>query len=259
MIVIVLAFWSCEEQVNIPVMPEESNLLVVEGVITNELRNHLVKLSLPRMGLNGLSAPVTEASVYLLEDTTNVYGLTEFPKGSGHYYTPMIRGLYGKLYTLYIMVGGKAYFAQDSSVPVQPLTELDYFETPQGNVLNLNPVGDDANYVEHFVTWKHTNNCVEQNSCTGRIIYYDLKTIDVNEMFKPNKEQFYFPDQSVIVRRKYSVSPAYKAFLRSMLSETEWRGGVFDVQRSNVQTNLSDGATGFFAVCSVLSDTTVVQ
>jgi hypothetical protein len=43
-----------------------------------------------------------------------------------------------------------------------------------------------------------------------------------------------------------------------MLSETEWRGGVFDVQRDNVSTNLSEGAVGFFAVATVVADTTVI-
>src|SRR5688500_12240525 len=152
-VLVVLAFCSCEEQVNIPIKAEKSDLLIVEGVVTNELRNHRVKLSLPRTGLNGVSEPVTQASVYLFEDTTDVYGLTEFPQGSGEYYTPMLRGLFGKLYTLYIVIDGKSYFARDSPIPVQPLKELDYFETPEGNALNLNPVGDDANYVEHLVTW----------------------------------------------------------------------------------------------------------
>jgi hypothetical protein len=44
-----------------------------------------------------------------------------------------------------------------------------------------------------------------------------------------------------------------------MLSETEWRGGVFDVQRANVSTNLSEGAIGFFASCTIVTDTTVVK
>jgi hypothetical protein len=43
-----------------------------------------------------------------------------------------------------------------------------------------------------------------------------------------------------------------------VLSETEWRGGAFDVQRENVPTNLSKGAIGFFAVSTVLSDTTII-
>ena len=62
----------------------------------------------------------------------------------------------------------------------------------------------------------------------------------------------------MISRKKFSASPAYKAFLRGVLSETEWRGGVFDVERANAPTNLSEGAIGFFAVSTVVSDTTVV-
>jgi hypothetical protein len=44
-----------------------------------------------------------------------------------------------------------------------------------------------------------------------------------------------------------------------MLSETEWRGGVFDVQRDNVSTNINGGGAGFFAVSTVLKDTMVVN
>ncbi|MBE9509733.1 MAG: hypothetical protein IMY71_02550, partial [Bacteroidetes bacterium] len=44
----------------------------------------------------------------------------------------------------------------------------------------------------------------------------------------------------------------------TMLSETEWKGGVFDVLPGNVYTNLSEGAVGFFAVSTVVSDSTVV-
>jgi hypothetical protein len=134
-----------------------------------------------------------------------------------------------------------------------------YSESEKGNILVFNSQGVDPSYVEHFITWQHTNVCTEQSLCKGRLIHYDLKTVDVNEMFKPEQENFYFPDQSIVVRRKYSLSAAYKTYLRSMLSETEWRGGNFDVQRSNVPGNLSEGATGFFAVCSVVSDTTLIQ
>lgn len=258
-IILLITILSCEERIDLPISAAEMDIVAVEGVITNERMNHVVKLTRPYKKINGIAAPLSGATVYIIEDTTKLYPLTEYPQGSGHYYTPMIRGLSGRVYTLYVLSRGKAYFARDSSRPVQPLTPLAYEETENGNVLRLNPQGEDANYVEHFITWDQTGWCLEQDICKGRIIYYDLKTIDVNEMFKPEMETFYFPDKSIVVRRKYSVSPAYKAFLRSMLSETEWRGGGFDIQRANVPTNLSEGATGFFAVCTVVSDTTVVE
>lgn len=249
---------ACEERIDLSSSPEDTGLLVVEGVLTNERKNHLVKLSLPYKAQNGKSQPATGALVWVTEDNT-LYPLTEFPTGSGNYYTPDMRAVTGKSYTLTIQYNGREYSAADSPVPVQPLRGLKYSDTNEGYKLTLDPEGDDANYIEHTFSWENTPACVAGTSCAGKIIYYDLKTIDVNELYKPEKEPFYFPKQTTVVRRKYSVSPAYRAFLRSVLSETEWRGGVFDVQQSNALTNLSEGAIGFFAVCSVVSDSTVVQ
>ncbi|HET9486424.1 MAG TPA: DUF4249 family protein [Chryseosolibacter sp.] len=253
----ILLFVGCEEKTDVPLAPEDTGLLVVEGVLTNENKNHLVKLTLPYGQPNGSAKPATGASVFIVLDT--VYSLTEFPAGSGRYYTPVGRAVAGKMYTLVIQYNGKQYRAQDGAVPVEPMQELKYRENAEGYSLILNPDGADPNYIQHFITWRHTSACSASGACEGGIVYYDLKTIDVNEIYKPEKAPFHFPRQSIVIRKKYSVSPAYRSFLRSMLSETEWRGGVFDVQRSNVTTNLTDGAVGFFAVCSVVSDTTIVN
>jgi hypothetical protein len=249
---------ACEENVDMPLSKQDTGLLVVEAILTNENKNHLVKLSMPYAEPNGKSLPATGASVYVFEDTT-ISVLTEFPVGSGNYYTPVRRAVFGKLYTLYIRYNGMQYFAQDSPVPVQPLPSLRYSEGDAGYTLNLEPEGSDPNYIDHLITWENSGACSVTEPCQGKVVFYDLKTIDVNEIYKPDKIPFYFPKQSLVIRKKYSLSPAYKMFLRSMLSETEWRGGVFDVQRSNVTSNLSAGAVGFFAVCSVVSDTTLVQ
>lgn len=247
---------SCEERIDLALPSEDTGLVVVEGVLTNERKNHLVRLSLPYATPGGEAKPATGASVVVFEDTT-AFPLTEFPAGSGNYYTPMGRAVAGKNYTLFIRYEGREYRAEDRSVPVQPLPALQYHSTDKGYTLTFNKTGDDPYYIEYDISWKNTASC--SGACDGRVVFYDLKTIDVNELFKPDKAPFYFPAGSVVIRRKYSVSPAYRSFLRSMLSETEWRGGVFDVERSNVATNLSDGAAGFFAVCSVVSDTTIVR
>ncbi len=251
-----LLITSCEERIDLILPSENTGLVVVEGVLTNERKNHLVRLSLPHAEPGGVSQPATGASVIVFEDTT-AYPLTEFPAGSGDYYTPMGRAVFGKKYRLLIQYNGREYTAEDSPVPVQPLSALQYRNTEKGYSLIFNETGDDPYYIEYDISWRNTAAC--SGACDGRVVFYDLKTIDVNEIYKPDKAPFYFPKGSVLIRRKYSVSPAYKTFLRSMLSETEWRGGVFDVERSNATTNLSGGAAGFFAVCSVVSDTTIVR
>ncbi len=251
-------FMACQEvPIDFPLQSQNLTVLVVEGILTNERINHRIKLSHPYPSLNGTSKPASGA-VVSVSDGTNSAILTEFPVGSGEYFTPPARAVFGRTYTLSIQYQGKTYFAKDSSVPVEPLQALDYKKINDLYALNLYEAGQGPNFVDHQITWKNTPACITSTKCEGRVVYYDLKTIDVNENFKPDKAEFNFPVNAVVVRRKYSVSPAYKAFLRTVLSETEWRGGVFDVQRANADTNLSNGAIGFFAVSTMVSDTTMV-
>jgi hypothetical protein len=240
---------ACEEATNFPLTTDNSNLVVVEGILTNENINHRIKLTRPYKTQNEIPEAITGA-VVTLNDESASYILTELPAGSGEYYTPQMRAVTGRVYTLTIAHNKKEYTAQDSAVPVEALDAIQYKKAGDQYELVFAPSGQDPNFIEYTI--------VENNTAAGRLVYYDLKTLDVNEIYKPDKEDFAFAAGTIVIRRKYSVSEVYRAFLRSMLSETEWRGGVFDVQRDNVSTNLSDGAVGFFAVSTVVADTTVI-
>lgn len=257
LIAIYLLLGACEEIVYRPSNIENSNVIVVEGIITNEKTNHHIVISFPYTSQNGSRSPVSGAILKIKEGVTE-YSVTETPTGSGNYFTEEMRAVFGKTYTLSIQYQGKEYVAQDSSVPVEPLQVLNYEKVNDQFRLVLFDAGQDPNFVDHSISWSGTPSCISGASCEGKIVFYDLKTIDVNEIYKPKKVDFTFPLNSLIVRRKYSVSPAYQSFLRSVLSETEWRGSVFDVQRANAATNLSEGAIGFFAVSTVVSDTTLI-
>lgn len=259
-ILAVLILFSCdEEKINKELMTVDSDLLIVEGVLTNEKKNHKIKLSHPHQALNGTDEPVSGALVTIIEGNEKVYTASEIPVGSGNYFTEEMTAVFGKVYILLIQNDGKEFFAVAGSVPVEPMGEFQYYKAgDELYSLQFNDSGESPNYVDYYISWTDTPSCQAGDLCEGRLVYYDLKTIDVNSLFKPDKEDFLFPANSIVVRRKYSVSPGYKTFLRSVLSETEWRGGIFDVQRANVPTNLSEGATGYFAVSTVLSDTTII-
>jgi hypothetical protein len=111
---------------------------------------------------------------------------------------------------------------------------------------------------EYYLDWSQLPGFADNDSCRAKIVYYSLNTIDVGEMFKPEQEQVVFPEGTVVHRKKYSMNEAHAAFIRTLLSETEWRGGLFDVQPGNVQTNLSEGAVGYFAASTVVADSTVI-
>lgn len=252
----VMSFSACEDPYYSKNTSLQIELIIVEGVITNEKKNHEVILSRIHLNQNGVSASVSGADV-TISTNDSTFTLTEDPGTPGKYLTPLMRAASGKIYRLTFSIDGKTYSAEDSSVPVEPLTPINLDRQPEGYQLEFSESGQDANYIDHHLDWTQTPECA--GGCKGRVIFYDLKTIDVNDIFKPRKTDVYFPEGTTIIRRKYSVSPAYRNFLRSMLMETEWRGGVFDVDRANVPTNLSEGAMGFFAVSTVVSDTITVD
>ena len=81
----------------------------------------------------------------------------------------------------------------------------------------------------------------------------------MNRFFSPDRERVRFPPGTVVIREKESVSGKYEEYLRGVLSETDWRGGVFDVLPGNARTNLSEGALGYFTAAEVIRDTVVIR
>ena len=81
----------------------------------------------------------------------------------------------------------------------------------------------------------------------------------MNKELGSEKETIFFPLGTKIIRKRYSLTDEHQVFLRSLLMETEWRGGIFDVQQGNVLTNVSKGGLGFFGACTVTTDSLIVK
>ncbi|MCB0490296.1 MAG: DUF4249 family protein [Cyclobacteriaceae bacterium] len=257
-LLIVLLCCGCEDRIDQPLSSVETGSIVVEAHFTNENKNQLVKLTKPYLEQNGSVVPVSGATVVVVEGADTFYPLVETPAGSGEYFTSNMIAVFGRVYTLVIRHQGGEFVAQARSVPVEPLSPLTYENAGNDQYrLMLNESGSESNYIEYELSWADTPVCNPGTNCLGLVTYYDLKNVDVQDLFKPDKKDFLFPVGTRVIRRKYSVAPEYRDFLRSVLSETEWRGGIFDIQRANASGNVS-GALGFFAVSSVQIDTTFI-
>ena len=257
----VILLLGCEEKIEDDYIGSGSDLIVVEGIITNQNEIHTIKLSKPYSNINGEPIPVV-ADTIIITDQENFYGLTQETIGSGIYKSPPFRAVFGRLYILYFVVDGKEYYAFDSPPPGQLLSELklELHSDEPGEDYSIQFIDDgtDPNYVEYLIDWSDTESCAFASNCNARIIHYDLKTVDVHEIYQPEKEIVTFPIGSTIVRKRFAISNRYQEYLRSILSETEWRGGIFDIEHANAITNLSEGAIGFFAATTVDTDTLIV-
>jgi hypothetical protein len=78
-------------------------------------------------------------------------------------------------------------------------------------------------------------------------------------VFAPNSQNINFPMGTVLIQRRYSLTDEHATFIRSLLLETAWQGGLFNTASANITTNLSQGAVGFFGACGVVEKTEVVR
>lgn len=251
---------SCEEAVDWEFQPDENDFLVIESIITDELKFQEVKLSLPFADLNDLPIPVSGAEVVLNDGQQDILFL-EANNQPGRYLSE--QAFAAKMqnnYRLEIGWEGQTLHAENQMVEILPFGPIKY-KTVGTDSLSIEEVAplyalnEQAMY-EVDIDWTHL---IPSNTSQAKQFFYTLSTVDVNELFRPPKEVVVFPKGSIIIEKKYALNPEFAAYIRSFLMETEWQGGIYDENSSSLPTNISNGGVGFFAVAAVLTDTLIAE
>ncbi|MCF8381017.1 MAG: DUF4249 domain-containing protein [Bacteroidales bacterium] len=254
-ILIVISLYSCEEPLDWEQKSELNPRLVVEGIVTNITGQNYVKLSFPVSQSGSTPRAVSGAVVALTNDGTSFEYFQEDSLNPGLYIPgDNFRTVVNQFYLLYISVGDYEFYARASMIPVVPLKKFLYYKDSEnpGNYRILFPQSDDPSMIRYIADYYDS---VSTNVIRSVFYHYNLSTIDVNEFFKPAKESLSFPSNTRVIRMKYSLAPDHEKYIRSLLSETEWKGGWFDVLPGNLPTNLSQGGVGYFGACSLVIDT----
>jgi hypothetical protein len=117
----------------IPVIEEKTELLVVEGLITDQPVSNKIKISMSLpLGTKSEAIPLSNCGVMIQDDLDNYYYLWE--REAGVYYTDStrFRGEVGRYYTLYIWVprGTKSISYKSYPVEMKAVPPIDnvYFE-----------------------------------------------------------------------------------------------------------------------------------
>lgn len=249
---------SCEEKTNWD-LQTSNTFPVLDCIITNELKQQEVRLYLSGEFLNELPAGISGA-VIELSDGRQTINFTEDPSGSGKYISAIpFRATVGLEYRLTVSLGNKADTAYAKMTGIAPLGVLDI--APEDSfyrvVYHDSP---DASMTEVYYDWSAMPDyCTRYGYCDASEVFYTLDNIDAEKIFAPDRQIISFPVKTRIIRKKYSLSPAHQQFVRALLLETEWRGGLFDAEQGNVPTNFRHGLRGWFGACTVASDTTYFQ
>jgi len=258
---------SCEKAFDWKYQNENSKILVVEGIITNENKIQTVNLSWVRANPNDPDIPITNATVNV-KMAGVTYPFKHDSLNPGNYKSQQtFIGVVDATVSIEIIVDGATYTGFDKMIPVTASQRIKFKQVSATDTLyEVTAVASTLSSTEQAmweinIDWSSLPAYQNKppDSCKTRLYYYDLKTIDVSEVFAPAKQTLEFPKGATVTQTKYSLSPEHAEFRRSMLLETEWRGGIFDVSPGTVYTNIKGGAVGFFGASSVIKHTFVVQ
>jgi len=246
---------SCEEKTTWELQSSDF-FAVADCILTNELKKQELRLYHSASTLNELPVGISGA-VIEISNGREFLNFTEDPSEAGKYFSDVpFRATIGENYRLTISFGARSDTAYAEMTGITPLEDIDI--TPDEGLYRLiYHESREASMLEVYFNWSAVPDyCTGYGACEASEVYYTLDNIDAGKIFAPDRQIIYFPEKTRIIRRKYSLSPAHKQFVRALLLETEWRGGLFDSEQGNIPTNFSNGVRGWFGACMVVSDTT---
>ena len=251
----IFSLMSCEKKTDWSLQGKDKNLIVVDGTITDEAKTQSIKLTFPVSQLNETPIPVSGATVIVSNDDS-AYTLKETPANSG-IYQHYFQGITGENYTLLINYQNNIFSAKTIMLPEsqinQPLKDTIDNNDALHHITYIANAYDAENFAmyEILLDWSKNHNMNPDSS--ARLLSYTLPTIDVSQIFAPGIQSVTFPVGTNITEKRYSITREHAEYIRALLSETNWQGGLFDASHANLPTNLSNGACGFFAACGVTS------
>ena len=258
---VLLGLSSCTEKIDLELDEQKFQRLVVDGWVTNEAQKHRVKLSLTTSFFDKESVPVATGATVTISDGSTTWPLVE--ETPGNYYTAATaQGEVGKTYTLNVDYEGELYTASSYLRPVPQIDSVSYFlntEEPDDPFYELYLYTEEPDGIGDYYMWRVSNNGEALRDSLREIVYVEDTFVDGNYITAWNFDNIdAVIGDSIKVDQMSITKDAYETF-NAILLETEFRGGLFDSPPANVQTNVSNGALGFFGTSAVSSYSFVIN
>jgi len=281
----------------IPVIEEKTELLVVEGLITDQPVSNKIKISksLP-LGTRSEARPVSGCGVFINDDLGNNYYLRE--KEDGIYYTDStnFRGEVGRNYTLNISVPRGTTYISYKSYPVEmkavpPIDTVYYEKTviaePYDSYKGINgcqiylDTHDPANNCRFYrwdfaETWKlrllfdvPNQTCyISENSkdifieSTAAFSEDRIKRLPVTYISNATDRLRF---QYSILVNQYSLNEEEYSYWKKLKNLTVSVGGLHDVIPSSIASNIvcvdnpAEKVLGYFSVSAMSSKRIFIQ
>jgi len=275
--VVIFGLGSCETPIDL-VVPNSEPILIIESVITNDMEQWDVHLSMSQQYFDksGLNI-VSDALVTISDDRGQTDTLHH--RVGGIYTTDSAKACEVRhRYTLKVVHNGKTYTASEVCKFQEPIDFLMSFELPEGNGF-IEPgfyvfeKAGESEAIGDYYLWKiYRNDTFEE--LFGYLLDTDefretsffnlnidpddpLKDRDKNILPRPFPINFDVGDTVRI--EQYNISQGYFDFLAELESQLDRSGTPFDPPPVNPRSNIEGGGFGYFSVLNLSKATIVVS
>ncbi len=266
----IIIFTGCTEKIDLE-LDESYARLVVEGEITSEKKAHQVKLSMTSSFLGEDHDPPVSGANVTISSSTSTYYLNESQTEPGNYYTTSdVQGIPGELYQLDIELsvevnGQKHYSANCMMFPIAPLDSLGLKYDDRWDVWEVQCYALDPPTIDFYMFEILKNSIMLSDTLSEKMVVDDklyngqyTNGIGVGWL-DPEKPDEQLHNGDTVTLRMSRITEEYAYFIWEVQRESGYHNPMFGGPPANVAGNISNGAIGFFAACSVEYGSTVYE
>jgi hypothetical protein len=229
----------CQKIINVD-LNEAAPRIVIEGLITDRNGPYLVTISKSGSYFNQpVLPPVEDAVVIITDDVGTIDTLKEAKPGI--YYTSLTRGIPGRTYTLKVSSENKEYTGSSTMHNHVSIDSLILIKSQSQNIDfdggNTNEIHVDVHCFFKDPGEKNFYRIKVFRNDTARAENYRLNDTDMIELFSLDKQTYW-----------------YYRTLEDLLHTDP----IFGSTPANPNTNLNNGALGYFGACAISSKTIII-
>jgi len=260
--------YACTEKIDID-LDETYTRLVVEGSISTETKAHEVHLSTTTNYYYNQQPPAVSGATVTITDGTTIFPLTEDSTRPGYYLTqPDVKGIPGKTYTLNIVLAQPinektTYSATSRMEEVGVLDSIEIRYLDRWEVFEVGCYAWDPP-ITNFYMFNIYKNGILMTDSINEVIITDDRFFNGNYTngvgvgyLSENDPTENVRTGDTIMMEIAGITEEYYKFVMAVQIETGYKNPLFSGPPANIKGNISNGAIGYFATCSVNYATTV--
>lgn len=253
-LLLILVTFGCEEPTTIETDQTPSQL-IIEGLITNELKRHNIKVTQTAdFYQSGETPRISDAVVTVTDNSNNVIIFNEVSNGNYQPDQPF-EGLIGVVYDLSVIVDGQTYTASEELLPVTTIDSLtfalneDETEETTQDIFSVFLFTLEPQDEENYYLFKFYRNGIWLNGDGDDITVTDDTA--VGEAIDGIEAPYFYLKGDTARTEMYSLTRESFVFWSDVASLLESDGGVFTPLPANPRSNITGGALGVFQVSAV--------